>query len=97
MKIMAIKDIKPYQITLQWSDELVRVHELSHLLVQYPTLQDVAIFAQATIEEGALAWENILIEVKLASQTLHLPLVLDKQVLHETGVLVGKVWEAKAA
>lgn len=90
MKITEIITILPYQVTLQWSNGEVRTNELAYLLGTYPALQDTPTFLQASIEEGALAWGNVLIEVKLASQTLSLPLVLDKQVLYQESILVGK-------
>lgn len=90
MKITEIIAIQSYQVTLRWSNDEVRTNDLAYLLGTYPALQDTQTFLQASIEDGALAWENVFIEVKLASQTLSLPLVLDKQVLYQEGVLVGK-------
>ncbi len=94
MKITEIVVIKPYQVTLRWSNDEIRTNDLAYLLTTYPTLQDTQTFLQASIKDGALAWENVQIEVKLASQILSLPLVLDKQVLYQESVLVGKVQES---
>jgi hypothetical protein len=94
MKITEITAIQPYEVTLRWSNNEIRTNDLAYLLTTYPALQDAQTFLQASIEDGALAWENVHIEVKLASQTLLLPLVLDKQVLYRESVLVGKVQES---
>ena len=94
MKITEIITIKSYEVSLRLSNDEIRTNDLAYLLATYPALQDTQTFLQASIDDGALAWENVQIEVKLASQTLSLPLVLDKLVLYQESVLVGKAQES---